>query len=853
MYSKFGLHFSKLLWIFWPLRKFIRIEETPTLEGGSRLLNDHNRVYVFSRFILLDMMVFNIFLREKGMLHFPKSEARPNRFKHTALLCVKKRKGLLDLQETKDVFLEELSALVEHDKRMKKSELSFQTVSIFFSRSPEQNERNFILKSLFPDDENATSLHKLFLLILHAGQVRVQVGEVRTELPIHEVTPQVASRKLMREFQIEFARERTRAQGPAMYTLDAVAQWVLANPETQRLMKTEKSHAKASQKVLSYIEEISSNYKYSTIRALEVLLDFIWTRIFDGVRVKNFEIVADIAKKGQIIWMPCHRSHLDYLLLSYLLTKKGVVAPHIAAGVNLSFWPAGPIFRRGGAFFLRRSFKGNKLYTHVFSLYIDFLLENRFPLEFFQEGGRSRIGKALVPKTGLLSFCVQSLVQSKTEAAYFVPVYFGYDKVMEDDSYARELSGAVKQKESLWQLIKSIRYLFSKYGRVDVSFGTPFSFGSFWEDQTQHAGIRGPLVGLPPQLKDLEETLEARDPRVQGLVKALARRVNQGINATAVASGSALLTSGLLATDDKVFSKEEMLEKVKWLHQTVLNLGNLLGWSVSPSNSGDGEIVKSENAGQITPWLENSTLETVLEEIWNRGLGWNMISKDLNQKYQRTEAKELNLWWYRGTIFHLCAIPGIVAALLIEESSGSFLKLSESELVNQFQCLRELWADELYFPDTASNASLVEAGLRVLEGLGILVREPHSLIFVSLVEEETVALERLRFFARLVRPEIELFGIQLAICAELVLKKGSFGRDEMVVQLVETHRRAFLRGHASSPAFFAKVFASRTFDGLFRYGAIVPAKDAKFELAMGEVQSVARVLRVREWREFVEL
>ena len=861
MYSKFGLHFSKLLWILWPLSWLIRVEETPEPEGGIKQWSESGRVYVLPRFVLIDVLVLHIFLKSKGLRQRPWVEARPNRFRHCALLCLRKRKGVLDLQETKDVFLEEMSALLQNDKRVKKSELAFQTVSVFFSRSPESHERNFILKSLFPDDENATSLHKLFLLILHAGQVRVQIGRPRLEVPSLESPPPALSRKLMREFQIGFARDRTRAQGPALYSIESVAQFVLANEETQRLIRLEKSPSKGAKKALHYVEEISANYKYSAIKALEILLDFVWTRIFDGVRVRNFETVAEVAKKGQIIWMPCHRSHLDYLLLSYLLSKKGVVTPHIAAGVNLSFWPAGPIFRRSGAFFLRRSFKGNKLYTHVFSLYVDYLLQHRFPVEFFQEGGRSRIGKSLVPKTGFLSFCVQSLIARKTESAYFVPVYFGYDKVMEDDSYARELSGAAKQKESLWQLLKSVRYLFSKYGRVDVSFGTPFSFGEFWTEQANKGdGGRNALAGLPSRLADLEEGLEPRDPRVQELVKALARRVNQGINSTAVASGSALLTSCLLAQESQTFSKAEVCEHVKALHQMVLNLGILLGWRVSPSNVGEGELVQSkgDESGQIVAWLENPSVDAVVEEIWSGGLKWGLISAVVDQenRFQKTPGKELNLWWYRGTIFHLCAVPGIVASLL--QSFAKSPKAQKSDLIAGFQALRELWADELFFPETASNATLVEAGLRILEGLGVVV--PQGIGRNPLVNEADLpmlsssldAQERLDFFARLVRPEIELYGMQLSICLHLVTARGSFGRDEVSLLLVETHRRAFLRGWAYSPAFFSKVFASRTFDALFRYGAVVPAKDARFSVSMGDVQAVAGVLKLKEWKEFVE-
>src|SRR4030042_2244475 len=164
--------------------------------------------------------------------------------------------------------------------------------------------------------------------------------------------------------------------------------------------------------------------------------------------------------------IPCHRSHIDYLLLSYIFYKNNIQMPFVAAGTNLSFFPMGYIFRKSGAFFLRRSFKGNDLYAEVFAKYIKVLLKEGLPLEFFIEGGRSRTGKMVMPKYGLLSVIIQAYQEKAVDDLAAIPVYIGYDRVVEEKAYSQELGGAEKEKEKATQMIKSGKLLRKRHGRV---------------------------------------------------------------------------------------------------------------------------------------------------------------------------------------------------------------------------------------------------------------------------------------------------------------------------------------------------------------------------------------------------
>src|SRR5690606_19212307 len=180
------------------------------------------------------------------------------------------------------------------------------------------------------------------------------------------------------------------------------------------------------------------------------------------------------APGNEIVYVPSHRSHMDYLLLSYLLYTKGVVPPHIVAGINLNLPVVGTLLRKGGAFFIRRSIRGSALYSTVLSEYVAKLVSGGYSIEYFVEGGRSRTGRLLPPKGGMVSMTVRAFLRQPTRPVLFQPVYIGYEKLMEGNSYLDELSGKQKKGESIWQLLGGIpKVLRSNYGQVVVNFGEP--------------------------------------------------------------------------------------------------------------------------------------------------------------------------------------------------------------------------------------------------------------------------------------------------------------------------------------------------------------------------------------------
>src|SRR5690606_22637234 len=270
-------------------------------------------------------------------------------------------------------------------------------------------------------------------------------------------------------------------------------------------------------------------------------------------------------------YVPCHRSHIDYLLLSYLLFTHGLTPPHIAAGINLNMPVIGGLLRRGGAFFMRRTFKGNPLYTAVFNEYLHTLFSRGFPVEYFVEGGRSRTGRMLQPKTGMLAITLRSYLRSHRLPVVFVPVYIGYERVLEGRTYLGELRGAQKKKESFFDLFKVLGALKQRFGQVSVNFGAPIKLGEFLDHE--QPGWRE--QALAPAFRP-----DWLNPTTSRLAEHIARHLNEAaainpVNLVALA----MLSTPKLAIDDAGLARVidlylALLRQVPYAPHTTLPEGN---------------------------------------------------------------------------------------------------------------------------------------------------------------------------------------------------------------------------------------------------------------------------------------
>jgi glycerol-3-phosphate O-acyltransferase len=226
-----------------------------------------------------------------------------------------------------------------------------------------------------------------------------------------------------------------------------------------------------------YLREVAATHSPFLIDLIANAIHWLYRQGY-GALIYDQGTVARIAGLGRelpLVFLPSHRSNLDRLALQYLKWENDLPPNHTAGGINMNFFPIGPLIRRTGVFFIRRSFKENDLYKFVLRTYLDYLVESRFPLEWYLEGGRSRSGKLLPPRMGLLSYVVDSWRRGRAEDLMLVPVSIAYDQIQDVGDYASEAGGASKEKESFSWAWRAIRSLRRRYGNIHVRFAEPIS------------------------------------------------------------------------------------------------------------------------------------------------------------------------------------------------------------------------------------------------------------------------------------------------------------------------------------------------------------------------------------------
>jgi glycerol-3-phosphate O-acyltransferase len=228
-----------------------------------------------------------------------------------------------------------------------------------------------------------------------------------------------------------------------------------------------------------YLREIAATHSPFVIDLIANAIHWLYRQgygaiVYDRDRVRE---IAELGQRHPIAFLPSHRSNLDRLSLQYLLWENDLPPNHTAAGINMNFFPVGPLIRRTGAFFIRRSFKDNDLYKFVLRSYLDYLVERRFPLEWYLEGGRSRTGKLLPPRYGMLGWVADAVRRNRADDLYLVPTSIAYDQIFDVADYAVEARGGEKPRESIGYVIERIRTLRRRYGNIHVRFAEPISIG----------------------------------------------------------------------------------------------------------------------------------------------------------------------------------------------------------------------------------------------------------------------------------------------------------------------------------------------------------------------------------------
>ncbi|MEC9072585.1 MAG: 1-acyl-sn-glycerol-3-phosphate acyltransferase, partial [Myxococcota bacterium] len=357
---------------------------------------------------------------------------------------------------------------------------------LVWNQNPDRYRRS-LPDLVFGNPEAPGRVRKAINFILHRRQAFVQLGK-----PIDLVEflgeadqatdPEELALKLRFRIRQSLSLEARVIKGPIIKDSARLRQEILRTPEMQaEILRISKENDQTSQEttreISVYLKQMAANFSMAYVEGFVIGLTLLFDRLYNEVVCdqEGLEKVREAGRTAPLMLLPSHRSHVDYLVISYLFYANGLIPPHIAAGDNLSFFPLGHIFRRSGAFFLKRSFGHDEAYRVTFREYLRKLLREGYWIEFFPEGGRSRSGKMLPPRLGMLHIIVDAIRSGATPDAKLVPIYVGYEKVIEEQAYTNELAGSTKKRESITALLKTTKVLWSKYGRLYVSFGDPFS------------------------------------------------------------------------------------------------------------------------------------------------------------------------------------------------------------------------------------------------------------------------------------------------------------------------------------------------------------------------------------------
>lgn len=539
--------------------------------------------------------------------------------------------------------------------------------TIFWSRKPETASTNGKSNGGVRAASDKSSLSALCSSTTPSYVHMVEPLDLKEFIDSHNDKSSGEISNLVRDRLIALEQEEERiVLGPVIAPRQEMMERVLYHPnvraEIDELHKREKtSKSRLRKKAYKYYKEIAADFSIAYIHFFQLILNYIFRKLFRGMSVGEhlFGRIKEAARKGPVILVPCHRSHMDYLILSYLFYKNRIIPPHIAAGVNLSFFPMGTIFRHCGAFFLRRTFKGLKLYPTVFRQYFKTLVHDNYQIEFFIEGGRTRTGRLLKAKPGLLKFAIEAVEEKYAEDVTFVPISINYDRILEEGSYFRESRGNEKKNENVSAILSGRKFLKKDYGQVYIEAGEPFS------------------------LKDIQ----AQGCNEEELVPVIGKRIMIEIGKAVMVTPVSFVTTAMLMQLKKGFSMDQLVATAELLHRYLLSINVPLSEAVS---KGDVKEIVHDIALKLK---RDNLIEEITDEDIQAEL---LVIKD--------ESRQL-ISIYKNSIQHYF-LPLFVTANIVRRNQSA---LTDMELLmKEYELIYNYISYEFVLPVFDREATLEE-------------------------------------------------------------------------------------------------------------------------------------------------
>lgn len=526
-------------------------------------------VYVLEDYGLSNALILDKACRDAGLpspLVPLAGDPTGRRRAYVALSRRSSNSALIPEQRGAKTHSDSLAKLLQAHRANPALDIHLVPVSIFVGRAPDKQSGWFAV--LFSENWALVGRFRRLLAVLLNGRdtiVRFAPPVSLRDTVAEGLEPERTVRKLQRVLRTHFRRIRESIIGPDLSTRRLLVDKVLQSDSVREAIASQarRDNSKTTdawKKAQGYAWEIAADYSTPVVRSASFMLSHVWNRIYAGVLVHHLDKFKEAAPGHEIVYVPSHRSHMDYLLLSYLLYDRGIVPPHIVAGINLNLPVVGTLLRKGGAFFIRRSIKGNALYSAVLSEYVAQLVGGGYSIEYFVEGGRSRTGRLLQPKGGMISMTLRAFLRQPRKPVLFQPIYIGYEKLMEGGSYLDELSGRPKEKESIWALLWGIpKVLKQNYGQVVVNFGEPIALNDV-------------LAQKAPEWDGQPISEDEKPSWLSGTVDTLAEQIQVRVNAAADVNPINLLALALLSTPKHAMGEADLIAQIELCKKLLVEM-----------------------------------------------------------------------------------------------------------------------------------------------------------------------------------------------------------------------------------------------------------------------------------------
>ncbi|MCP3143408.1 1-acyl-sn-glycerol-3-phosphate acyltransferase [Pyxidicoccus xibeiensis] len=673
---------------------------------------------------------------------------------------------------------------------------------------------------VFGSPEAPGFLHSMLAFFRNYKRAQFRVGEPIDLRRFVELNPrdsdEVLARKVRSTLHVHLARETRAVFGPPVKPAARVIDETLRDRQLRKVLDehaaaTGRKQESVIREARRNLEAIAARPSPTTLAFISPVLEWVFNRIYDGIEVDEAGLhrALKAAGKAPLVLCPSHKSHVDYLVMSWILWNRGFAVPLVAAGANLSFWPLGTIFRRCGAFFLRRSFKDDKVYAASFKAYVRKLVHDGTHQEFFPEGGRSRTGKLLTPKLGMFTWQVESVLEGARNDLHFVPVAIDYEKVVESGSYSKELAGGEKKPEDLKALLSTPKVLAARYGRIHLGFDEPISLREFMLAR-----------GLNP-----DEPVT--DEQKKGLVRALGNRVMYGISKVSTITPHALVSTALLSHRRRGLTQREMADRISILRRIALEDGSPVSVELrnAPSNP--------ETMGPIQDAMRTFIADEMVRTQEARG---EVI-------YQVEDSRRAEMSFYKNTLMNLMAARSLVANALL--AAGGAPSPYDAVKARALFLSRLFKVEFIYRVGTTFDTIFAETVERLVR-MGLVLQEGDSLRLAP----EPHARPELEFLADLLRDYLEAY-LLAALTLQDVANGVAEDRKAFIKLALETGRAEYHAGRITAAESLAKV----TLENAVAYlqdQKYLAEKDKKLQLGPSAEKPEARKQLADDIREYLK-